>query len=162
MRSLARSFLLWAALAGPALAEAMDYPAPVPGKQRLLIYSTLDNRLAAPLIALFQASHPDVTVRYEDLLAGEIAARVIAETDAGQPTADFIFSSAMDLQLKLANDGYAQPAAVPGARRWPAWIPHSPLPSSLLSLSTTNPASHWAHRNHGWSCWTGLLMLLAA
>ena len=33
----------------------------------------------------------------------------IAETDAGQPTADFVFSSAMDMQIKLANDGYAQP-----------------------------------------------------
>jgi iron(III) transport system substrate-binding protein len=103
------------------LAEAVVYPAPVPGNQKLVIYSTLDSRLAAPLITLFQARHPDVMVRYEDLLAGEIAARVIAETDAGQPTADFIFSSAMDLQLKLANDGYAQPAAVPGARSWPAW-----------------------------------------
>jgi iron(III) transport system substrate-binding protein len=88
---------------------------------RLVIYSTLDSHLAAPLIAAFQAAHPDVTVHYEDLLASEIAARVVDETEAGQPTADFTFSSAMDLQLKLANDGLAQPVLVPAARTWPAW-----------------------------------------
>ena len=73
------------------------------------------------MIAAFQASHPDVAVRYEDLLASEIADRVIAETDAGQSSADFLFSSAMDLQLKLANDGYGQAASVAMAREWPAW-----------------------------------------
>jgi len=122
MRSLARTFLLSAVLAGPAGAEVTDYPAPNGSSdQQLTIYSTLDSRLAAPLIAGFQASRPNIAVRYEDLLAGEIAARVVQETDAGLPTADFTFSSAMDLQLKLANDGYAQAVEVAAAHRWPAW-----------------------------------------
>lgn len=110
------------ALTGPARAELVTYPAPDPAALRALtIYSTLDNHLAAPLISAFQALHPDVTLHYEDLLAGDIASRVMAETDAGQPTADFVFSSAMDMQIKLANDGYAQPVAVPAARTWPVW-----------------------------------------
>ena len=106
----------------PALGEVVTHAAPdgSVGRQ-LVIYSTLDNRLATPLIAAFQANHPDVSVRYEDLLAADIAARVIAETDAGSSTADFLFSSGMDLQLKLANDGYAQAAPVPAAKGWPAW-----------------------------------------
>lgn len=106
----------------PAQAEVVIHPAPdgSTGRQ-MVIYSTLDSRLAAPMIAAFQARRPDVSVRYEDLLAADIAARVIAETDAGQPTADFLFSSGMDLQLKLANDGYAQAAPVPAAASWPAW-----------------------------------------
>lgn len=87
----------------------------------MVIYSTLDSRLAQPLIAAFQATSPDVAIRYEDMLAHEIAARVIAETDAGQASADFLFSSAMDLQLKLANDGYGQIVAAKEARDWPAW-----------------------------------------
>jgi iron(III) transport system substrate-binding protein len=110
------------ALAGPGCAEVVGYDAPAGKKQaELVIYSTLDNRLAAPLIQAFQAHHPDVAVRYEDLLAGEISARVIAETDRGRPTADFVFSSAMDMQIKLANDGYAQAVSVPGAQNWPEW-----------------------------------------
>ena len=89
---------LLALLARPALGEVVTHAAPdgSAGRQ-LVIYSTLDNRLAAPLIAAFQANHPDVAVRYEDLLAADIAARVIAETDAGGTTADFLFSSGMDL-----------------------------------------------------------------
>lgn len=109
------------ALASHAMADATYYPAPGDNMQELVIYSTLDSRLASTLIAAFQASHPDVAVSYEDLLASEIAARVIAETDAGQPSADFLFSSGMDLQLKLANDGYGQEVSVAMARNWPAW-----------------------------------------
>ncbi|SEM85733.1 iron(III) transport system substrate-binding protein [Loktanella fryxellensis] len=107
-------------LSGQAVAEAVTYPAP-DGSTRVqvVVYSTLDQPLAAPLIAGFQAQHPDVTVRYEDLLADQIATRVRAETDAGGPSADFVFSSAMDVQMKLANDGYAQPVAL--RRDWPVW-----------------------------------------
>jgi iron(III) transport system substrate-binding protein len=109
------------ALAGSAQAETTIFPALQSSGQQLVIYSTLDNRLAAPLIAAFQAGNPTVTVRYEDLLAGEVAARVIGETNAGQPTADFTFSAAMDVQLKLANDGYGQPVTVPAGANWPDW-----------------------------------------
>jgi len=87
----------------------------------LVIYSSLDERLAAPLIAGFQMENPDIAVRYEDLLTGEIHARIVAETDAGKSTADFAFSSAMDLQVKLANDGYAREALVPESPDWPRW-----------------------------------------
>ncbi|MBC2835823.1 ABC transporter substrate-binding protein [Paragemmobacter straminiformis] len=111
-----------AVLSGPAAAEVAGFPARDGSRgEELVIYSTLDTPLAEPLIAAFQAGHPDIAVRYEDLLAGEIAARVIDETRAGKPTADFVFSSAMDMQLKLANDGYAQAVDVPEARGWPAW-----------------------------------------
>jgi iron(III) transport system substrate-binding protein len=117
-----RLVILGVVIAGPAIGEVMTY-APPGGKaqEELVIYSTLDNRLAAPLISAFQGSHPLVLVRYEDLLAGEIAARVMSETLAGKRTADFVFSSAMDMQIKLANDGYAQLVDVPAARYWPAW-----------------------------------------
>lgn len=122
MRRLLGFALVSVVMAGPVWGEVVAYP-PLqgPAGAELVVYSTLDNRLAAPLIAAFQTGHPGVSVRYEDLLAGEISARVVAETEAGQPTADFVFSSAMDMQIKLANDGYAQAVAVPAARNWPEW-----------------------------------------
>jgi len=46
---------------------------------------------------------------------------VMAETDSGGTTADFVFSSAMDLQVKLANDDYARPTVVPQTADWPRW-----------------------------------------
>jgi hypothetical protein len=45
----------------------------------------------------------------------------VRETDAGEKTADFAFSSAMDLQVKLSNDGYAQRSDLPMSERWPQW-----------------------------------------
>lgn len=121
MRNALVPLVLLSCLAGHALAETALYPARSAGGQELVIYSTLDNRLALPLIAAFQDANPDVSIRYEDMLASEIAARVIAETDAGQASADFLFSSAMDLQLKLANDGYGQVVVAKEARDWPTW-----------------------------------------
>ncbi len=116
-----KALLIFLLLTLPLRAEVVTYPAAEGADQELRIYSTLDNRLAAPLIAAFQASRPDVAVRYEDLLAGEIAQRVVAETESGGTTADFVFSSAMDMQIKLANDGYAQAVSVPFAQSWPDW-----------------------------------------
>ncbi len=116
------SALVWLGFATGAAADVFAYPAPDGTRvDELVIYSTLDEPLAAPLIAGFQAAHPGVSVRYEDLQSNEIAARVVAETDAGLPTADFVFSSAMDLQVKLANDGYARAVDVPQAAAWPDW-----------------------------------------
>lgn len=116
-----RVFPLLLGLMSPAAAEPSRYPAPGGETGVLSIYSTLDQPLAAPLIKAFQAENPGVTVVYDDLLAAEIAARVIAETDSGGHTADFAFSSGMDLQVKLTNDGYALPVNVPLARDWPDW-----------------------------------------
>jgi iron(III) transport system substrate-binding protein len=114
-----RTMLLCFAL--PAAAEVVVFPAAQDSDQELVVYSSLDSPLARPLIEAFQRIRPDVAVRYEDLLAGEIAARVMEETDTGRPTADLIFSSAMDVTVKLANDGYAREADVPGAAAWPDW-----------------------------------------
>lgn len=88
--------------------------------QELSIYSSLDNDLAAPLVDAFQQMNPDISVRYENLLTGQIHDRVVTETAAGA-TADFVFSSAMDLQVKLANDGYARPVQTPDTADWPDW-----------------------------------------
>lgn len=118
MRSLCALVLC---LALPAQAEVVVFPSTGKGTRELVIYSSLDSPLARPLIEAFQITAPDVSVRYEDLLTGEIAARVMEETEAGRPTADLIFSSAMDVTVKLANDGYAREAGISAAATWPDW-----------------------------------------
>ena len=109
--------------AAPAAAEVHLFPAlqPGAGTEPLVIYSSLDEHIAVPLIAGFQALNPEIAIRYEELLTSEIHERVIAETDAGLATADFAFSSAMDLQVKLANDGYARETVVADSADWPRW-----------------------------------------
>lgn len=120
--------------AAPSWAQTYVFPAPSPipktdaattsggpPPHRLVIYSSLDERLAAPLIFGFQQDHPQLEVQYHEMLTAEIAQRVISETRAGQATADFVFSSAMDLQVKLINDGYARPVLTPQTAAWPRW-----------------------------------------
>ena len=110
-------------LASPAFAEVTVFPALNGDTQArtLIVYSSLDAPLAKPMIDGFQKGNPDVAVRYEDLLTTEIYDRVVAETDEGRGTADVAFSSAMDLQVKLANDGYAQESRLPLSDLWPRW-----------------------------------------
>ena len=123
LRLMAQAFALALALGstlGHAEVVVFDAPQP-PAQSNLVIYSTLDAPLAAPLIEAFQSQNPRLSVTYEDMLAADIATRVRSETDAGQPSADFVFSSGMDLQMKLANDGYGQPIATSTAPSWPSW-----------------------------------------
>jgi len=107
----------------PAAAEPVVFPALSgnPDAPTVIVYSSLDEPLARPMIVGFQKANPDVAVRYEDMLTGEIYDRIVKETDAGEETADFAFSSAMDLQVKLSNDGYAQRSDLPMSARWPGW-----------------------------------------
>ena len=86
----------------------------------LTVYSSLDENVSKPLISAFQRENPSVEVHYHDLQSLDIYERVINETDGGRRTADLLLSSAMDLQVKLANDGYAENLGVLNDE-WPAW-----------------------------------------
>jgi iron(III) transport system substrate-binding protein len=112
-------------LAGPCptYADVTLFPAVNGDAQAhtLTVYSSLDAPLAKPMIEGFQKANPAVAVRYEELLTVDIYDRIVAETDAKRETADIAFSSAMDLQVKLANDGYAQQSDLPMSARWPRW-----------------------------------------
>ena len=118
-----RFLALLALFASPALAQVTLYPA-APGEaeaRTVMVYSSLDEPLARPMIEAFQRNNPEITVSYEDMQTVDIYDRVVQETDSGQPTADFAFSSSMDLQVKLANDGYAQQSDLALSDRWPRW-----------------------------------------
>ncbi|MDI7861861.1 ABC transporter substrate-binding protein [Rhizobiaceae bacterium n13] len=119
-------FFLSVVLSGAGFAfagEPIFFPAPSGNANApvLIVYSSLDEPLAKPMISGFQEANPDIAVRYEDMLTGEIYDRIVHETDSGGRTADFAFSSAMDLQVKLSNDGYAQRSDLPKSAEWPQW-----------------------------------------
>lgn len=99
----------------------MVFPAKSEQNKRILtIYSSLDAEVSRPLLNAFQVTEPNVEIHYFDLQTLEIYTRTIEESDSGMPTADLLISSAMDLQVKLANDGYAariNNTVMP----WPKW-----------------------------------------
>lgn len=114
---------LAAFLAATAASAETTYFPPLGGEATgtVVVYSSLDTPLAKAMIPGFQRANPGIAVRYEELLTADIYDRIVAETDAGRPTGDIAFSSAMDLQVKLANDGYAQESLLPMSLRWPRW-----------------------------------------
>jgi iron(III) transport system substrate-binding protein len=110
-------------LSAPALARVTQYPAANgnTNARTLVVYSSLDLPTATTMLDSFQQRYPDIAVHYEEMLTSEIYDRIVSETDRGDPTADVAFSSAMDLQVKLANDSYAQQANLPLSDTWPRW-----------------------------------------
>ena len=87
--------------------------------QKMVIYSSLDANFINDIIDQFQQDYQNVEVEYHDLQTFDIYEKVIQETDEDGVTADFVFSSAMDLQMKLANDGYAQNVDAPALQALP-------------------------------------------
>ncbi|GHC27595.1 iron(III) transport system substrate-binding protein [Gemmobacter caeni] len=81
----------------------------------LWILSTTDTEYFAPLLTAFQARHPSVTIRYTVTGSASVYTAVADEGVA----CDLAISSAMDLQMKLANDGFALPHA--SAAQLPDW-----------------------------------------
>ncbi len=98
-----------------------DGPAKDKGSGTLVVYSTTDTAVFRPVIEDFSRLYPDVNVRHVELEAGPLYRRYLAETAAGKPQADLLLSSAMDLQVKLVNDGYAATHTSANVSKLPGW-----------------------------------------
>jgi iron(III) transport system substrate-binding protein len=163
--------LIAAAIAAPVAAQLppgypASYAATVAAAKKegkVVIYSTTDTRLASSLVRDFKALYPGVDVEYNDMNSTEIYSRYVSEMAAGGASADLLWNSSMDLQMKLVTEGYAQPYKSPEAAALPAWAnyqdtaygttfePAVMVYNKRLVPATEAPASHAA-----------LLALLAA
>src|SRR6187455_1877247 len=117
-RNMSRIFAAAVAVAaGVATADAQvppGYPAEyskvveaAEREGRLVVYSNTDTFAAGQLLIDFAELYPRLRVDYVDLNSGELYKRFLAETAAGAATADLIWTSAMDGQVKLAAEGKA-------------------------------------------------------
>lgn len=88
---------------------------------KLRVYSTTDVPAAAPLLKEFEALFPQIKVEYTKLNSPELHNRFLSESAANGHSADILWSSAMELQMKLANDGYAAVYKSPEAPYLPPW-----------------------------------------
>jgi len=85
----------------------------------LIIHGTADLPSIDPVIRGFQVENPHVEVKYRLYQSGDLYR---AATSGEEPErADILVSSAVDLLVKLANDGFAQPHTSPATRRLPDW-----------------------------------------
>ncbi len=96
-------FFFWSGFAMAQDWEAQEIFGPEDARTTLRVLSSTDIALFAPVLASFVAATPDVAVEY--LVSG--TADIDRIVRAGSQSFDVVISSAMDLQFKLANDGYA-------------------------------------------------------
>lgn len=118
-------FAVVAWLATPARADMVIesehlFAASAPGgasSAPLHVLSTTDLSLFEPLIEAWQAQRPDVAVRYTIATS-----RSVFEAVRDDPSvADLVVSSAMDLQIKLVNDGFGLTHRSPAVAALPSW-----------------------------------------
>ncbi|WP_082622035.1 extracellular solute-binding protein [Bordetella sp. N] len=95
-----------------------NYPTATPGDPVLTIAGTTDTATMSGLIQSFQNAHPGVAVTYR-----EMGSRALYDAAvAGHLTdTDVLMSPATDLQIKLANDGYALRYDSPRTAGMPDW-----------------------------------------
>ncbi len=101
-----------------------DYQKIIDGAKKegkLVVYGATDSKATQPLIKDFNALYPGITVEYNDMNSTEVYNRFISEAAAGGNTADALWSSAMDLQIKLASEGYAMAYKSVEASKIPGW-----------------------------------------
>ncbi|MEM8729456.1 MAG: ABC transporter substrate-binding protein [Pseudomonadota bacterium] len=122
MRHLVLSCCL-SAVASFALAFEIEDHAifgPETGTRAIRVLSVADVDVFGPVVEAFRVENPDITVDYTVASSTEIMTAIAVE----EAPFDVVISSAMDLQTKLANDGFTQPyrsSATLGLPDWARW-----------------------------------------
>jgi len=120
-----RALALLLALAQPAMAQELTQGFGADSAaQRVVIRSTTDLAVMAPVIQAFVDGRPDLGVDYEQWGSNDLYDLAAVECASGWPLADLLLSSAVHQMVNLVNEGCAQPyrsaltAALPADMRW--------------------------------------------
>ena len=103
-----------AAVAAITIEEQRDFGN---GPRLVRVLSTIDTDIIAPVIEGFLETAPDFRIEYGTANTQDVFDAIGTE----QNSYDIVISSAMDLQMKLANDGFAQPVSSAAIRALPNW-----------------------------------------
>jgi iron(III) transport system substrate-binding protein len=85
------------------------------------VLAATDRHVVQPLIDDFERRHPGLRVDYVDAGSLALYEQFVRQRKDAPERPDVLFSSAMDLQIKLVNDGYAQRHESPHAHQLPKW-----------------------------------------
>ena len=88
---------------------------------KLTIYSTTDTEIFRPVIADFNTLYPHISIEYVELDSAPLNDQVLEEHRIGRVRSDIVFSAAMDMQVKLVNDGLAARHISANADQLPDW-----------------------------------------
>jgi iron(III) transport system substrate-binding protein len=87
----------------------------------LTIDGSTDTEVFAPILEAFAKRVPDVAIRYREITTNELYQLAASGCTSDAPAADLVVSSSIDQQVKLANDGCAQPNHSAAVHSLPAW-----------------------------------------
>jgi ABC-type Fe3+ transport system substrate-binding protein len=90
----------------------------------LTIDGATDTAVFAPILEAFAKHVPNAAIRYREIMTNELYQLAEQGCTGNAPAADLVISSSIDQQVKLANDGCAQPnhsAAVKTLPDWAKW-----------------------------------------
>jgi ABC-type Fe3+ transport system substrate-binding protein len=105
----------------PIVALARSPVPPTPSEAVLTIHAALDRSVFAPVLEAFRQRFPSIAIDYHDLNSLELHRRLLhASADDADPP-DLVLSSAIDLQIKLVNDGHARAHESSVAHQLPDW-----------------------------------------
>ena len=102
------AFVTVVLIAGAVLLHLTQTPEERELAGELTIYSSTDDMAFRPVLDDFRKFHPGIRIDYVELGTQELNSRFLAESAKDDPRADLLLSSAMDLQAKLVNDGFAR------------------------------------------------------
>lgn len=117
---LSTVLILWAAFAQAFEIEEHIVYAASSERSTLRILSTADRAAFEPILLAFQKENPSITIDYTITGTSDVMKAIHEEGEIF----DVVISSAMDLQTKLANDGFARSyrsAATDALPDWARW-----------------------------------------
>lgn len=79
-----------------------------PAGTPVVVWSVTDSDNMRDIIAEFSRRNPHTPVQYRELKTQDLNSEYLDQVRRGAVSADLLISSAMDLQIKLVNDGLAQ------------------------------------------------------
>ena len=87
----------------------------------LTIEGSTDTAVFAPILKAFAQRIPDLAIRYREITTNELYQLAQRGCSGAEPAADLVISSSIDQQVKLANDGCAQPNHSAQVKALPVW-----------------------------------------
>jgi len=104
-----------------AYAQDNDLYEKAKSEGNVTLYSATDTAQVQSMIDAFKAKYPGIEVDYNDVGPEGTFNRVISEAAANQVGADLVWSSAMDRQMLLAQQGLFEAVELPEAKAIPDW-----------------------------------------
>lgn len=102
-------------------AEYAEIVAKAEAEGSVVIYANTEHAAVEPILADFHKAFPKIRADYIEIKAADLFSRVSSEAAAGALKADVVWSSAMDLQYQMVEDGIAAEYVSPEKDAVPAW-----------------------------------------